>query len=101
MSQKAAASTSGCDCKKGVSKATVCMAAISDLSLADVLHQAPTMLKFLQLYRSLDALLATSTGMCHLVQQYVTHITIPDQSHVHTFAQDHWPNLQRMSFKSV
>lgn len=105
MSQKAAASTSGCDCnldcKRGVSKATVCMAAISDLSLADVLHQAPTMLKFLQLYRSLDALLATNTGMRHLVQQYVTHITIPDQSHMHTFAQDRWPNLQRMSFKSV
>jgi len=39
--------------------------------------------------------------MRDLVQQYVTHITIPDQSHMPTFAQDQWPNLQRMSLKSV
>ena len=76
------------------------MAAISGLSWADVLHQAPEMLKWLHLYRSLDALLAINTSMLHL-QQYVTRITIPDQSHMHTFAQDRWPNLQRMSFKSV
>ncbi len=25
----------------------------------------------------------------------------PDQSHIHTFAEDRWPNLQRVSFKSV
>ncbi len=77
------------------------MAAISGLSLADVLHQAPKILKWLQLYGSLDALLATNTGMRHLVQQYVTRITIPDQSHIHAFAQDRWPNLQSMRFKSV
>ncbi len=39
--------------------------------------------------------------MRDLVQQYVTHITIPDQSHMPTFAQDQWPNLQRMSLQSV
>jgi len=77
------------------------MAAISDLSLADVLHQAPRIFKFLQHGRSLNVLLATNTGMRDLVQQYVTHITIPDQSHMPTFAQDQWPNLQRMSLKSV
>ncbi len=44
------------------------MAAISDVSLADVLHQVPALFHFLQLYRSLDVLLATSTGIRHLVQ---------------------------------
>ncbi len=77
------------------------MAAISDLSLADVLHQAPRLLDVLQQHRLLDVLLATNTGMCHLVQQYVTHITIPDQSHIHTLAQNRRPNLQRMSLQSV
>ena len=77
------------------------MAAISDVSLADVLHQAPALFYFLQLYRSLDVLLATNTGIRHLVQQYVTHITIPDQSHMHTFSQDRWLNLQRLSLQSV
>ena len=77
------------------------MAAISGLSLADVLHQAPSILKWLQLYGSLHALLATNTCMRHLAQQYVTRITIPDQSHMLTFAQDRWPNLQSMRFKSV
>ncbi len=77
------------------------MAAISDVSLADVLHQAPALFYFLQLYRSLDVLLATNTGIRHLVQQYVTHITIPDQSHMHTVSQDRWPNLQRLSLQSV
>ena len=77
------------------------MAAISDVSLADVLHQAPALVYFLQLYRSLDVLLATNTGTRHVVQQYVTHITIPHQSHMHTFAQDRWPNLQRLSLQSV
>ncbi len=77
------------------------MAAISGLSLADVLHQAPTILKFPQQGRCLNVLLATNTGMRDLVQQYLTHITIPDQSHIHTFAEDRWPNLQRMSLQSV
>ncbi len=61
------------------------MAAISHLSLADVLHQVPRLFDFLQQHRSPNFVLATSTGMCQLVQQYVTHITIPDQSHMHTF----------------
>ncbi len=77
------------------------MAAISDLSLADVLHQAPRIFRFLQHGHSLNVLLATNTGTRDLVQQYVTHITIPDQSHMLTFAQDQWPSLQRMSLKSV
>jgi len=77
------------------------MAAISDLSLADVLHQAPRRFHVLQQHRLLDVLLATNTGMCHLVQQYVTHITIPDQSHIHKLAQNRRPNLQRMSLQSV
>ena len=62
---------------------------------------APRVFKFLQHGRSLNVLLATNTGMRDLVQQYVTHITIPDQSHMLTFAQDQWPSLQRMSLKSV
>ncbi len=77
------------------------MAAISDLSLADVLHQAPRIFKFLQHGHTLKVLLATNTGTRDLVQQYVTHITIPDQSHMLTFAQDQWPSLQRMSLESV
>ena len=77
------------------------MAAVSGLSLADVLHQAPRLLELLQLCRSLDALLVTNTGLSRVVQQYVTHITIPDQSHIDTFAKDRWPNLQRMSLQSV
>ena len=75
------------------------MAAISDL--ADVLHQAPTILKFLQQGRTLNVLLATNTGMRVAVQQYVTHITFPDQSHMLTFAPGQWPNLQRMSLRSI
>ena len=39
--------------------------------------------------------------MRHLAQQYVTRLTIPDQSHMLTFAQDRCPNLQCMRFKSV
>ncbi len=39
-------------------------------------------------------LFAHATPIAARVQQYVTHITIPDQSHMHTFAQDRWPNLQ-------
>ena len=77
------------------------MAAISELSLADVLYQAPRLFDFLQQHCSLDALLATNTGRRHLVQQYVMHITIPDQSHIHKFAEDRWPNLQRMRLQSV
>ena len=77
------------------------MAAISNLSLADVLHQAPRLFEFLQHGCSLNDLLATNTGIRHLVQQYVTRITIPDQSHIHKFAEDRWPNLQRMSLQSV
>ncbi len=90
-----------CDCNGGASIRPFVMAAISDLSLADVLHQAPKLFDVLQQHRLLDLLLATNTGMCHLVQQYVTHITIPDQSHIHTFAQNRWPSLQGMSLQSV
>ena len=90
-----------CDCNGGVSKSTVCNGSHLRLSLADVLHQAPTILKILQQSRSLNVLLAINTGTRDLVQQYVTHITIPDQSHMLTFAQDQWPNLQRMSLQSV
>jgi len=74
---------------------------MSTLSLAAVLHQAPTVFTFLQHGSSLNVLLATNTGMRDLVQQYVTHIKFPDQSHIHTFAENRWPNLQRISFKSV
>ena len=77
------------------------MAAMSSLSLADVLHQAPKNFTFLQYGSSLNVLLVTNTGLRDLVQQYVTHIKFPDQSHIHTFAEDRWPNLQRVSFKSV
>ncbi len=77
------------------------MAAISELSLVDVLHQAPTSLQFLQQGRCLRILLATNKGLRDVVQQYVTHVTIPDQSHMLTFAQDQWPNLQRLSLRSV
>ena len=90
-----------CDCNGGVSKSTVCNGSHLRLSLADVLHQAPTILKILQQSRSLNVLLAINTGTRDLVQQYVTHITIPDQSHMLTLAQDQWPNLQRMSLQSV
>ncbi len=77
------------------------MAAISELSLVDVLHQAPTSLQFLQQGRCLRVLLATNKGLRDVVQQYVTQVTIPDQSHMLTFAQDQWPNLQRLSLRSV
>ena len=77
------------------------MAAMSSLSLADVLHQAPKNFTFLQYGSSLNVLLVTNTGLRDLIQQYVTHIKFPDQSHIHTFAEDRWPNLQRVSFKSV
>ncbi|KAL0028235.1 hypothetical protein WJX79_003260 [Trebouxia sp. C0005] len=71
------------------------MAAISDL--ADVLHQAPTILKFLQQGRTLNVLLATNTGMRVAVQQYVTHITFPDQSHMLTFAPGCSPPLPSLT----
>ena len=77
------------------------MADMSSISLADVLHQAPTIFRLLRYGRSLNVLLATNTVMRDLVQQYVTHIIIPDQSHMLTFAQDHWPSLQRLSLRSV
>lgn len=76
------------------------MAAMANSSLADVLHAAPTIFTFLRYDNSLNVLLVTNTGMRNLVQQYVTHITFPDQSHMPTFAQNHWPNLQRISFRS-
>jgi len=76
------------------------MAAMANLSLADVLHEAPTIFTFLRYDNSLNFLLVTNTGTRNLVQQYVTHITFPDQSHMPTFAQNHWPNLQRISFRS-
>ena len=72
---------------------------MSSLSLADVIHQAPKIFTFLQYGSSLNVLLVTNTGLRD--QQYVTHIKFPDQSHIHTFAEDRWPNLQRVSFKSV
>ena len=54
------------------------MAAMSSLSLADVLHQAPKIFNFLQYGSSLNVLLVTNTGLRDLVQQYVTHIKFPD-----------------------
>ena len=77
------------------------MAAMSSISLADVLHQAPTIFRLLRYNCNLNVLLATNTVMPDLVQQYVTHITIPDQSHMLTFAQDQWPSLQCLSLRSV
>ena len=77
------------------------LAAMSALSLADVLHQAPRIFTFLQQGCSLTVLRATNTGLRDLVQQYVTHITNPDQSHMLTFAHDQWPNLQCMSLHCV
>ena len=54
------------------------MAAMSSLSLADVLHQTPKIFTFLQYGSSLNVLLVTNTGLRDLVQQYVTHIKVPD-----------------------
>lgn len=77
------------------------MAAMSNLSLADVLHQAPRVVTFLQHGGSLKVLLTTSTDTRNLVRQYVTHITFPDQSHMPIFAQEQWPILERISFRCV
>ena len=77
------------------------MAATSDLTLDDVLHQAPRVFGFLPQGRGLNVLLATNTGLRDLVQQYVTHVTIPDQSHILTYAHNQWPNLQRMRLRCL
>lgn len=74
---------------------------MSNISLADVLHLAPRTFTFLQHGRSLNVLLATNTGTRAVVQQYVTHIKFPDQSHMFTFAHDQWPNLRCLTLQSV
>jgi len=74
---------------------------MADLSLDGVLQQAPRVFEFLRQGRGLNVLQATNTGLRDLVQQYVTHITIPDQSHMLTYAHNQWPNLQRMSLQCL